>query len=287
MKPFLKKSVKLFTEAAKHEKEKEMLEEFKKYLTNLGYSHSTIRGYLGDIHNCLKRGVLDNCFNLKNANLLLESGLSAASMRRYTASIKKLFKFKGMSNPLEHLSLPRIKNKLPKIVDKKGVFSLLSSELPSEILAAISILYSTGCRIETLINIKVKDVKENEIIFHIAKGGRPYTAILAESTKKVIQNYMKTTKRADIKNDYLFCKNNGNKLSTSALRMRMKRAMGENYINPHAFRHSAATELIANGAALIDVSSFLNHASISTTQRYIHLSTELKRKRLKNYHPML
>jgi len=266
-----------------------VLEEFEKHLTNLGYSPQTIRGYLSDIHKCIEHNILDENFNLKNANLLLELQLSPSSMRRYAASIKKLFKFKGMSNPLEHLSLPHIKNKLPKIVDKKDVFSLLSSDLSSEILAMISIIYSTGCRIGSLINLRIENINENknEIIFLTAKGDKPYISFLTEHTKNLIKNYIKTMKHTNKKSGYLFCKKNGEKLSTSAMRARLKRAMKENYINPHAFRHSVATELVSNGAELLDVSSFLNHASIVTTQKYIHLSTNLKKERLKMYHPML
>ena len=64
------------------------------------------------------------------------------------------------------------------------------------------------------------------------------------------------------------------------------RAGLETPVTPHMFRHATATELLARGATLDVVKELLGHASILTTQRYSHPSSDRLRGAVERVGPL-
>ncbi len=85
-----------------------------------------------------------------------------------------------------------------------------------------------------------------------------------------------------LRTDYVFTQDNGNRMSPDSITGWLKdfsSRHGLPHINPHAFRHTVASVLLANGTDIVTVSKQLGHASITTTESfYSHIIEENKAK---------
>ncbi|NLI41691.1 MAG: tyrosine-type recombinase/integrase [Caldisericales bacterium] len=61
--------------------------------------------------------------------------------------------------------------------------------------------------------------------------------------------------------------------------------MLSNSIHPHMLRHTKAVHMLESGINLIYIRDFLGHVSITTTEIYLKVETELKRSVLERSYP--
>ncbi len=157
----------------------------------------------------------------------------------------------------------------------------------------IALLYVTGLRREELSNIELADIDRSRgLIRVIGKGNKERVVPIGDNTRDDLKTYLDKRDRFLTSKDFdptpaLFLSYKGTKLTVRSINRLVKKfgqAEGMEF-TPHTLRHSFATHLLENGADLMLIKEILGHASLSTTQRYTHVTAEAMKKAYMSAHP--
>jgi integrase/recombinase XerC len=227
---------------------------------------------------------------------LSKKKMAATSINRFIAAVRTFFayckKFQYIpKNPAIELKTVRIPKKIPRFLTANEMNSLCNQPELKELLwtsrdcAIFEMLYSSGCRVSELANLRFSDFMEGytkaivkgkgnkDRVVYFAKQAQAALKIYLDDRKKILQE-----KKVENEPECIFINQKGNRLSAAGIRWIVSRYSGvegtNHHISPHAFRHTFATQLLSNGADVRAVQELLGHSSISTTQRYTHITTE-------------
>jgi site-specific recombinase XerD len=160
--------------------------------------------------------------------------------------------------------------------------------------AILELLFSAGLRVSELysLNIEQLNLKTQEFSI-IGKGSKMRVVFVSDSAKVALERYLK--ERNDIDpalfirtNKIGFKKEDDLRLTPRSIqrivKFYAKKAGIIKDVHPHTFRHSFATDLLANGADIRSVQAMLGHSSITTTQIYTHVTNQQLRDIHKKFH---
>ncbi len=150
------------------------------------------------------------------------------------------------------------------------------------------ILKEVGLRAGAIGTLRIKNVVSPtgsffDEITHLEKNRRTRTFIVSKLLKESFKGYCKF-RHIDYAKDrdmYLFTnEKNENRLSKAAICVKLKDialkcGIAGMHVHPHAFRHTIVNNLMACGNKLENVSKYMGHSSISTTETY-YWTTELR-----------
>lgn len=143
-------------------------------------------------------------------------------------------------------------------------------------IAIIEFLYSTGCRVTELTNVKMSDIDWNEGTVHLfGKGKKHRTSYLNAKCEVALKEYLQEREEP---NEFLFIteRRPSRKLTKCAVekivRQMSERCNIDKKITPHVLRHTTATQAINSGMPIEDVSRLLGHANVATTMIYAKVS---------------
>ena len=294
---------------------REACEEFLTYLKSVRcFSPNTIAAYKNDYELFISRfedGVqIDDITvdELKNcvAHMSLENR-KAASINRFIASMRSLFAYCRRAGYIAHNVSSLIKTikapqTLPLFMTGTEAEQLCAEPERVKLLwvsrdkALFKLLYSSGCRVSEAAGLCIKDIASDfKSAIVRGKGSKDRVVFFTRDASDALKEYLceREAKRAvtgkEKKVDALFLNERGLPLSARGIRYIVDRYSGlegtKRHVYPHAFRHTFATTLLANGADVRVVQEMLGHSSISTTQRYTHITTERLIKTYQAAHP--
>ena len=285
-----------------------------------GYSENTCRAYMHDLKEfesfIIKSGLLGD----NSSEKIVIDKIDGLVIRGYLASLAKKNKKATIArklsatrsffmylvkngiieySPFDSVLTPKQEKTIPVYLPVDDIFRLLDSIETESLLgirnlAIFEILYSTGIRVAEIAGMNLFDVDFSQRTIRVlGKGGKERIVPVGKKALNALKAYRKKLgKEAGIsgdKNGPLFLNKNKGRLtprSIARIRDKIARQCGILIpISPHALRHTFATHMLDAGADLRVVQELLGHKSLSTTQKYTHVSIDRLMETYDRAHP--
>jgi len=241
-----------------------------------------IRGYLGYLHKRNKK----------------------TTIARKLSALRSFFRYlikRGLveENPAEAIVTPKQDKTIPEYLPVDEMFRLLDSIRSGSLLdlrnrAIFETLYSSGIRISELVGMNTFDVDFNGATLRVlGKGNKERIVPIGRKALQAIAHYRNQLQvecgtKVEVSGPLFLNKNNGRLSARSIARILgdLAKACGIlKPISPHTLRHTFATHMLDAGADLRVVQELLGHKSLSTTQRYTHVSIDRLMETYDKAHP--
>jgi integrase/recombinase XerC len=257
------------------------------------YSDHTITSYKRDLSDFLNYlntvyGLAIEKIDLIHARSymvdLIENNLARSTVARKISAIKSFFKFllkKGVvtNSPVHLLEIPKLTKRLPVFVKEDDISKLFSNDNFNNSIEGLrdqlimTLFYQTGIRLSELINIKERDVWDNEIRV-TGKRNKQRLIPLTPNLLKLITFYREEKNRLFGSHSYLILTDKGNKLYEKFVYRKVNNYLSlvssKQKKSPHILRHTFATHMLNNGADLNAIKELLGHENLAATQIYTH-----------------
>jgi integrase/recombinase XerD len=285
-----------------------LLQGFEKWMQTLGYAPSTVYAsvrYVRDFFFYLKSLEVTALEQIENASITAyynhlktrpsKKKAGALSQNYITSNINAIKRFSkylqvtGKGNLEITLQTPVNKETHKTILSLQEIKALYQS-CGSDYLgirdrAILGIYYGCGLRRSEGANLDVKDVmlKEKLVFVRSGKGYKERYVPITEAVKDDLENYLCQARGYSLEGcsfnqEAFFVSYRATRMCGNALIGRLQslaeRAKINKPVGLHTLRHSIATHLLQSGLTLEEVSQFLGHASLESTQIYTHLAHE-------------
>ena len=217
-----------------------------------------------------------------------------SSIARKISTLRSFFKYLIReqvipSNPAKSVSTPKVEKTLPTTLTVDEAFRLMESpknipEKASEMSkesrvrdrAILELLYSSGLRVSELVGLNSNQLDSDLGIVRVMGKGRkerivPVGVKAIDALKAYLEGRGVLTG-----DDPIFINPSGGRLTARSVGRLIKKYTRHSGIfrkvSPHSLRHTFATHLLDAGADIREIQEMLGHSSLSTTQRYTHVS---------------
>lgn len=217
-----------------------------------------------------------------------------SSVARRVACVRTFFKWahrrEGLAqNPAAQLASPKTRRPLPTFLSVDAAKAVVEAP-PSRTVegirdrAVFELLYGSGLRVSELTGLDLGSVDARDrTVTVVGKGNKERVVPFGSHAAAALSAYLAV--RAELAHPRtafldpaaLFVSVRGRRLGPRAVQLLVRRhgiaGAGRSDLHPHALRHTCATHLLDGGADLRAIQEMLGHSSLSTTQKYTHVST--------------
>jgi integrase/recombinase XerC len=281
-----------------------------------GYSEHTVAAYQTDLRlfleflfSYLEQDIDTNTLlslSIKEFRAYLAKlhadGQSASSLHRKLSTLRSFYRYLerhniGKNHAIFQLRSPKKPDILPKALPKPQATDTFNhiADVSDETwvglrdTAILGLLYGCGLRISEALGLHLQDIPSGNVLTITGKGNKQRQVPLLPSVKSAVMRYVESCPYPIMPDKPLFFGVQGKSLSPQVFRQQLKKLrlmLGlPDSATPHAFRHSFATHLLAEGGDLRTIQELLGHASLSTTQRYTKIENAQLMDAYRNFHP--
>lgn len=224
-----------------------------------------------------------------------------SSVARKIASVRtfgRWLKQKGhaATNPAAELASPKVRRELPTFLSAEDAAQVMEAPAPDNTgarraedavalrdRALLELLYAGGLRVSEACGLDLGSLSLGERTVRVLGKGRKERLVpIGEKAESALRAWLAV--RADLTHprtlfldpNAVFVSTRGRRLGPRAAQLIVRRygiaGAGRGDLHPHALRHTCATHLLDGGADLRAIQEMLGHSSLSTTQRYTHVS---------------
>lgn len=214
-----------------------------------------------------------------------------ASVARKLSSLRSFFKFwvrqKMMTqNPAASVATPKIPKRVPRFLSEEETAHLLHIPMGDSFLerrdrAILELFYSSGLRVSELVGINMGDLDEPTAMLRVLGKGRKERLVpVGRPAMQAIAEYciLRGSVAATTPQAALFINRLGSRLTVRSVERQVKKYLRlsgiQKKVTPHMLRHTFATHMLNHGADLRGIQELLGHSSLSTTQRYTHVTID-------------
>lgn len=233
---------------------------------------------------------------------LARRGLARSSVARKLAVVRSFLRHamregRLESNPAQGVPTPRVPRGLPRDLTVDETFALLDGIAGDDPAAQrdralLELLYAAGLRVSELVSLDLDDLDTRAGVLRVlGKGHKERMVPFGSKAARALERWLETARSSRRTGDphAVFLNLRGARLTDRSVRRILNRRLLEAAVrtraSPHALRHSFATHLLGAGADLRAIQELLGHASLSTTQRYTHVTTDALMRVYDRAHP--
>ncbi len=204
-------------------------------------------------------------------------------------------------SPLEGVVKPRIPKVHARTFNNEEIKAILTYFPLDDFLGyrnytIMCILYSTGIRMNELLNLTVFDVRMDiDTMTVLGKGSKERILPISRILKKVLGKYLREreiyTRNTKYTTPYLIINRNGNKFTQAGIQVifnQLKDNLGfpRKRLSSHTWRHTFAKNFLLNGGNVFALQKLLGHEDIETTRIYVEYTEKEMKIQNDNFNPL-